>query len=313
MEEAIIMTVRGTIQAEKLGRTLPHEHIMCDFIGAEKTGKHRYNPDEVMKTMKPYLNELKERGWKGFVDCTPACIGRDVRVLRRLAEMLDLNILTNTGLYGAADDNFVPQYAYDEPADALARRWTDEWENGIEGTEVRPGFIKIGVDPGPLSDIDRKLVVTGARCSAATGLTVACHTGEEEAARETVKTALGEGIDPARLIIVHANGIDNPAFHREMAELGVWVEFDGVGPDTVDQHVRITAALLDAGYIGRILLSHDAGWYRVGEPAGGAPDRIRPFTDVHDRLIPELQNAGVSNKEIDTMTQANPTRAFSVS
>ena len=30
--------------------------------------------------------------------------------------------------------------------------------HGIEGTGIRPGFVKIGVDAGPLSEIDRKLV-----------------------------------------------------------------------------------------------------------------------------------------------------------
>ena len=33
-----IQTVTGSIPAEQMGFTLPHEHVMCDFIGATQTG-----------------------------------------------------------------------------------------------------------------------------------------------------------------------------------------------------------------------------------------------------------------------------------
>ena len=42
-----ISTVRGPIEPEEMGFTLPHEHVMVDFAGAEKTGKDRYDADEV--------------------------------------------------------------------------------------------------------------------------------------------------------------------------------------------------------------------------------------------------------------------------
>ena len=42
-----ILTVRGPINPDELGATLPHEHVMVDFIGADKTGPQRYDPDEV--------------------------------------------------------------------------------------------------------------------------------------------------------------------------------------------------------------------------------------------------------------------------
>ena len=51
----IIMTVRGPIDASEFGKALAHEHIMCDFIGADKTGAHRYEPDAVVETMHPFL------------------------------------------------------------------------------------------------------------------------------------------------------------------------------------------------------------------------------------------------------------------
>lgn len=55
-----VVTVTGEIQPEEMGLTLPHEHIIVDFIGAEKTGKHRYKSEEVKRVMLPYLLEIKD-------------------------------------------------------------------------------------------------------------------------------------------------------------------------------------------------------------------------------------------------------------
>ena len=121
--EPLVQTVLGPVPASKLGFTLVHEHIMCDFIGAEQTGRHRWEVEAVVKRMMPVLEQLKARGVKGFIDCTPAFIGRDPRVLKRLAQETGLHIVTNTGYYGGAGDKFVPKHAYDETADQLASRW----------------------------------------------------------------------------------------------------------------------------------------------------------------------------------------------
>src|SRR5687768_14578321 len=66
-----IVTVKGPINANDLGFTLSHEHILVDFIGAEKVNKERYNIDEVFATALPFLNEAKQKGCNSFVDCTP--------------------------------------------------------------------------------------------------------------------------------------------------------------------------------------------------------------------------------------------------
>src|SRR5690242_7684362 len=117
---ATIQTVRGAIPAESFGRALPHEHILCDFIGAEQTRRDRWKADEVVAALRPNLLQLKERGVTGFVDCTPAYIGRDPRILLTLAEQTGLHIVTNTGYYGGAADKFVPKHAYGESPAQLA-------------------------------------------------------------------------------------------------------------------------------------------------------------------------------------------------
>ncbi len=307
----IIMTVRGPIDAAEFGKALVHEHIMCDFIGADKIGKHRYNPDDVVKTMLPFLLLVKERSFSGFVDATPAFIGRDPVVLKRLSELTSLHILTNTGYYGAANDKFLPTHAFSETADQLSQRWVSEWLNGIEGTDIKPGFIKIGVDIGPLSDIDKKLVQAAARTHLQTGLTIACHTGESRAALEVLEVIKREGVDPSALIIVHADSIPKEAVHEKLAAEGAWVEYDAVGSKPISEHVRLIIAMVKKGFAERLLLSHDAGWYWVGETEGGKA-KIRPYTALSDELLPALRKAGIGEDVLEKLLFHNPREAFKV-
>jgi phosphotriesterase-related protein len=76
----------------------------------------------------------------------------------------------------------VPSFAFTETAEQLAARWIREAERGIDGTPIKPAFMKIGVDDAPLSDIDAKLVRAAALTHRRTGLPIASHTGTGAAA-----------------------------------------------------------------------------------------------------------------------------------
>ena len=132
-----IMTVTG--KANQMGKSLIHEHILVDFIGAKDYNPQKWNRDKVVEKVLPYLKELKETGCETLVDCTPAFLGRDALLLKELSEKSGLKILTNTGYYGAVDNKYLPEHAYNESAQELANRWIAEYEKGIDGTEIRPG------------------------------------------------------------------------------------------------------------------------------------------------------------------------------
>lgn len=299
-----IQTVRGPIPAERFGIALPHEHVMVDFIGADKTGPHRWNADEVLEVMLPYLQAARREGVSGFVECTPAYLARDVRLLRRLAEATGLHILTNTGLY---KEPYLPPYAFRESAEQLADRWVLEWEQGIDGTDIRPGFIKIAVNPGPLVPIQQKIVRAAARTSRRTGLTIACHTGHGVAALETLALLQEEGLSLSRYICVHADAEPDRKYHVEIARAGGWVEYDAVGWRPIADHVQLITQFLAEGLIDRLLISHDAGWYHVGEPRGG---EIKPFTPIFTQLLPALEKEGLTTAQRRQLLIENPARAF---
>jgi len=303
------MAVTGSVPAGQLGFTLPHEHVMVDFAGAEQVSPERYERDAVVNAALPHLRRIRELGCRSFVDCTPAYLGRDPIALRRLSRESGVRIITNTGYYGARDDRHLPPHAFEETSGQLADRWIGEWRNGIDGTGVRPGFIKIGVDRGSLAPIDAKLVRAAARAHRETGLTIAAHTGPADPALEQIEILKDEGISPSAWIWVHAQVEEDPAKHAKVARLGGWVEFDGVGPDTIERHVGLLQNMKARNLLDRALISQDSGWYAVGEPGGGD---FHGYATLQTTFLPALRKAGFTQREVHRLTVENPAKAFGI-
>lgn len=303
------MTVTGPVSPEALGFTLPHEHVLVDFIGADQVSPDRYDKEDVVRVVLPYLKQVKDLGCRTIFECTPAYLGRDVKLLQRLSELSGLTLVTNTGYYGAGKDKFVPQYVHEESADRLADRWTLEWKDGIDGSGIRPGFIKIGVDGAPLSATDAKLVRAAAQTHVRTGLTIASHTGGGKAAIEQLAILKDEGVAGGALVWVHAQSEKNTEVHAQAAAQGAWLEFDGIGPESVGQHVNFVVDMKCRGLLGKVMVSQDAGWYRVGEPGGGT---FRAYDTLFTKFLPALKQAGLTDADIRQITVTNPAKTFAV-
>jgi phosphotriesterase-related protein len=303
------MTVTGENAASEMGPTLVHEHVLVDFAGADKVSRDRYDPEEVFRKVQPQLAAAREAGCRTFVECTPAFLGRDPALLVRLAEASGLRIVTNTGYYGAAADKHVPAHAYAESAEQLAERWTREVREGIEGTPVRPGFLKIGVDQGPLSAIDRKLVTAAALCHRRTGLTIAVHTGDGRAAMDILDVLKAHSVGAPAYVWVHAQNEKDRALHLRAAAAGAWVELDGLSPESLESHVAAVVDLAKRGHLGRLLVSQDAGWYHVGEPGGG---KYRGHTFLFERFLPALRKRGWDETAVRRLIVENPADAFAI-
>lgn len=306
---ASVMTVNGPIAPEQMGTTLPHEHVLVDFAGAEVVSPDRYDRREALETVLPHLQRARTLGLRTLVEATPAYLGRDPLLLRQLADASGMHLLVSTGYYGAREDQHLPRHAFADPADSLAARWIREWMTGIDGTGIRPGFIKIGVDGSPLSDVDRKLIQAAARTHLRTGLTIAAHTGPAAGALDQLAVLEAEGVHPSAWIWVHAQVEDDSTFHVRAARDGAWVSFDGLAPGNVERYVARVALMKAEGLLHRVLVSHDAGWYHVGEPGGGT---FRPYETLFTDLLPALTAAGFTHEEIHQLTDVNPAEAFAV-
>jgi predicted metal-dependent phosphotriesterase family hydrolase len=307
--DAIVMTVNGPMKPEDLHFTLTHEHVLADFIGADNYSKERYNAEEVYTTALPFLEQVKKKGCSTFVDCSPAYLGRDVKLLQRLSKASGLNVITNTGFYGAVKEKFLPRFVYDETSEQIASRWILEWKDGIEGTGIKPGFIKTSVDKAPLSPTLRKIIDAAAVTHLATGLTIGVHTGDGKAAVEQLEILKARGVAPEARIWIHAQNEKDNLFHIEAAKKGSWVSFDGVNPDTIHDNIVLLQIMKKEKLLDHVLVSQDSGWYNVGEPKGG---NYKNYITVFDRLIPALEQNGFTKDEINGLFVINPAKAFTI-
>jgi len=301
-----IQTARGPINPNQLGVTLIHEHIMVDFIGADKVSKDRYDADEVFDVMLPYLKEIRALGVTGFGECTPMYLGRDAQLLARLAEAADMHIITNTGLY---KEPYLPQYAFQKSADELAQMWINEIENGIEDTGIKPGFIKIAVNPGNLIPIQQKIARAAARTSLSTGAVIAAHTGHGIAVLEEMDILEEEGLPLNRFIFVHAGSEKDEEYHFMAAERGAWVEYDSIRKEEAERNIQLIKGMLEKGYEDNLLLSQDAGWYNVGQPKGG---NIRGYAYLLKEFTPLMKRSGIDQETIDKLMILNPAKALRI-
>ena len=311
-----LMSVQGKLEPDQLGKTLVHEHITTDFIGAEKVEQPQYEQALALRTILPQLKVLKTKGVNTFVECTPNHIGRDVRLLQELATKSGINIITNTGYYAAVDKKYLPQHAFTEDAATISARWEKEWTDGIDGTSIRPGFIKLGVGKGPLDEVEEKLLLAGTMLSKKSGLPIYVHTGDGAAAQSEYDIITREGLATERLIWVHAqNGTD--ADRIVLAQKGVWISLDGVSTPRVENYLRMLKVLKDEHLLSRVLLSHDDGW-SVENDQGAIGLKLfgngnaEPYSTIFDQLIPALRETGFTQGELDQVLIENPRRALTI-
>ncbi len=306
-----VITVTGEIPAEEMGLTLPHEHVLVDFIGADSTGPHRYDRKVALKVILPQIEKLKNYGVRTFVECTPQYLGRDVLLLKQLSDSTGIHFLTNTGYYGAQKNKFIPDSVLEMTAEKIAGFWIAEFENGIENTGIRPGFIKIAVERSALSEFHARLARAAAITHKATGLTIMSHTGPAVGAFQQLEILKQEGVAPDAFIWTHAHNEKDSMKHVEAAQMGAWVAFDAFrGSDSqLSQFVNIVLNMKQHNCLNRLLLSHDAGWFNPDKPDGS---NYQPHTFIFEKLIPALKSAGITEAELNQIMVVNPARAFTV-
>jgi len=306
-EPFMIQTVLGKVSGEDTMTWLTHEHILVDFTGADSLDPH-WNHDTVLQATLPFLQELRDHRVAYFVDATPAYLGRDVRLLEKAAQKTGMQILTNTGFYGAVQNKYIPAFAFALEPEALADLWTGEWTHGIEGTTVKPGFIKIGVDAtDPLHPMQEKLVKAAAICHLKTGLTIASHTGEARGLWPQLKILEESRVSAGAFIWVHAQNEKENQNYLRAAASGCWISFDGLGWE-LPNHVDKLVYAREQGFLDQVLISHDAGWYDPGK----TDQNIRAYTAIFRDLIPALKAKGFRDEDLDLLLEKNPARAFSI-
>jgi len=305
-----IDTLRGPIDAGDLGPTLPHEHLPMHYFAWDSPQFEPGSKAIVRQWYPPLLDELLETPFRTLVDVTPIGHGRDIAFRQELLGRRDLNVVVSTGFYL---DSHQPEWARQQPAEALEERLVHEIEVGIGDTGVRAGIIKLAPDPS--SQQSRKVCGAAVAASRRTNARITTHSCS--CGRQSFDLLVELGADPENLYIGHADFAEFEENRSICADGGhvlftVW-DIDYMIPDQL--MYRRFAELVHQGHLERVLMSVDFA-IMVHEPARptflswtiyGIEGRTHAY--LGRTVIPKLTDSyGLDDDQVRVITEANPRR-----
>ncbi len=308
-----VQTVRGPIDPATLGWTLPHEHTQISLW--EIAGRWDYwqlTRDQPLIVEE--LGAFRDAGGGSIVDLTLPGVGRDPGWLTEVAASTGLHVIMGCGWYRGAyypPEARIDRRSVDDLADELVAEATD----GVGDSGVRPGIIgEIGTDKPWVSALEERVHRAAARASRRSGLAITTHGVLSPVGLDQLRIFEDEGVDPARVVIGHADSYPVLAHQLALIERGANVEFDFLGMSFSATErlgegrvVELLCELLSRGHADRILLSQD-----VCHDSQLSRYEGNGYTYLARTFLPRLRAAGVSDAEIEVMTVANPRRLLTV-
>lgn len=308
-----INTLGGPIDTTELGRTLMHEHVAIRTPGIGENWPELWDEDGCTVSAHEKLTALESRGIGTIVDLTTADMGRDMHYLDRVVRGTSINIVVATGVYW-----IVPRYWWNRDSDTLASVFVKDIVEGVQGTPVKAGIIKLASDheAGGVNALNEMCLRAGARAHRQTGVPIATHNNPPELGREQQRVFKEEGVDLSRIVIGHVGDSTDVTYLKELMDNGSYVGMDRFGMDMIvsfDDRVNTVARLCKDGYAERIVLSHDASCCLDWIADRRLIDQIAPnwtFTHISDQVVPALLERGVSAADVDRMLIGNPRTIF---
>lgn len=316
-----INTATGRVEAADLGRTLMHEHLVVGMPGWQSDTRVPA-PDfrNMVAACVDRVQELQAGGFTSMVDPCPSDLGRDPELIGEVAARTGFNIIFATGLYnehhgGATYWSTV--FRTDPDGEKRLRDvFVDEIENGVRGTGLKPGILKVGTAFPPFSDYEKGVFRAAAMASLATGTPITTHS-EGVLGDEQLALLKSEGVPASRVIIGHCCGSEDHDYHMRIVNGGGFVGIDRFGiqrPLSDESRIASILKLKEKGALGSLIVSHDSVccWLGAMLPTAIA-DYMREFANPmrFSRVIaPMLESAGVTAAEIETLLVDNPRRYF---
>ena len=189
-----------------------------------------------------------------------------------------------------------------------------ELRDGVAGTGVRPGIIgEIGTDKPWVSAHEERVHRAAARAARETGMAITTHGVRSPVALAQLRIFEEEGVDPARVVIGHADSYPVLDHFLAILERGANLQFDFLGhrfqteeaeePRLVEHIVE----LLERGWGGQLLLSQDVCHNSQLKARGGFG-----YTYLQQHFLPTLRTAAVGEGELQQITVDNPRRILTL-
>jgi phosphotriesterase-related protein len=315
-----INTVLGPISADKLGTTLIHEHIHCSLPGQEGSAPIGFDERKAIAAeCALVLEEVKSYGLVSILDATPLDLGRDVELIREVSAISGINIVCSTGYYrdmSELDSVITPETQKNKTVDEMYDLFMKEIVQGIEGTDIKAGAIKVATGNGIIYEYEQKVLRAAARAQRDTGVPVITHTEAGTMGLEQADLLISEGANPKHIMIGHRGANTDLRYHATVIDKGVNISFDRFGIEVeVTDAIReaIIIGLIGIGYADRIMISHD---YIVHQPGSTLDTRkalkstgfMWSCDHIFENVIPALKKAGITDDTVDTMMVKNPRR-----
>lgn len=306
------MTVAGPLPPERVGFSLPHEHTgIYLWHVPDRWDYWELTPDEL--TIAEELRDFRRRGGSTIADLTLPGVGRDPERLRRLASSSGVQIVMGTGWY--RESYYPPEARIDRrTVDDLAGEMIAEFRDGVGGTGVRPGIIgEIGTDKPWLSAQEERVHRAAARASRATGMAITTHAVMSPVGLAQLRVFSEEGVDPARVVIGHADSYPVLEHWLAILEQGANLELDFLGHRFGTEEaaeprlIELLVELLERGFGDQILLSQDVCHNAQLKANGGFG-----YVYLQQHFLPRLRTAAVGEGEIARMTTDNPRRVLTI-
>jgi phosphotriesterase-related protein len=313
----VVETVRGPVDASRLGPTLMHEHVFVlepealqnygHLWGASYWDEESRIADAIEK-----LRALREVGIETIVDPTVPGLGRYVPRMQRVCAEVELNVVVATGVYAFLE---LPNFLRYRSTDDIAEIFVREIREGIDDTGVRAAFLKCAVEEhGLVGDVPR-MVGAVAAASLETGAPITVHTNAEaRSGLWALEAFAAEGVDASKIVVAHAGDSNDLDYLRALADQGAILGCDRFGIEHFNplaRRIETLTALVAEGYADRIILSHDAACFIDFFTGDGKFSDERPsYLLVSQTVVPALLEAGVTREQVEAMLVENPRRYF---
>ena len=308
---AKINGVLGPIDTAELGFTLMHEHVAVVNWAMRQSFARWFDRDAQVEHAVAEVTAARERGVRTIVDLTPINLGRDIHLIREVAERAEMQFVAATGFYWNEE-----LWMEGWEIDAIVELLVGDVEKGIQGTDIRAGIIKCATDHLGVTEVNRKLLQVAARAHRATGVPISTHTSPSHHNGPAQQDVFEEeGVDLRRVVIGHCGDTDDVEHLESILARGSFIGMDRFGLDMIlpmEKRVRTVAELCRRGHAGRMVVSHDACCF-IDAAAPGVFQRVAPrwsFRHVPDDVLPALRAEGVTEKQIRAITVDNPRQIF---
>jgi phosphotriesterase-related protein len=231
-----------------------------------------------------------------------------VLALAEISERTGVHVILGTGHY--RDPYLTDGWLDHRSAAAIAERLVADITEGFPGTTIKAGIIgEIGADKWYISAVEERSFRAAGRAHRETGVPITTHAARWPVGVLQLDLLAEEGVDPAKVIIGHCDGVNIPEYHLAIAQRGAYVQFDtirGGSPYDVQMRVDHIMRLAAAGHLDRILLSQDVCRRDHLRATGGCG-----FVYILNEFRTSLRKAGLDDGEIEQLLVANPQRALS--